>query len=93
MNDKVMVADALHAVNSSLASFGSMISQTENPNLRQTLVQMRNSAEQSQLDWYNLAREKQYYVPAKKATDDQVEHMKTMLNTMKKDTCTCKTSL
>ena len=86
MNEKIMVSDALHAINSSLSSLGSLIPQPENLQLRQTFQQMRNSTEQSQLDLYNIAREKQYYVPAKKATDSQVCEMKTMLNTMKADT-------
>lgn len=85
MKEKIMVSDTLHAINSSLSSLGSMISQTENLQLRQTLQQMRNSTEQSQLDLFNIARERQYYVPAKKASDSQVCEMKTMLNTMKED--------
>ena len=86
MKEKAMVSDALFSINACLASFGSMIPQTENIELRQSLQQMRNSKEQSQLDLFNIAREKQYYVPAKKATDSQVCEMKTMLNTMKADT-------
>ncbi len=86
MKEKVMVSDALNAINSSLSSLGSMIPQTENPQLRLVLQQMRNSAEQSQLDLYNIARERQYYVPAKQASDSQINEMKTMLGTMKADT-------
>ena len=41
MNEKIMVSDALHAINSSLSSLGSMIPQTENLQLRQTLQQIR----------------------------------------------------
>ena len=35
MKEKVMVADTLAGINASLASFGSMIPQTENEELRQ----------------------------------------------------------
>ena len=55
MEEKTMVSDALFSINACLASFGSMISQTENLELRQSLQQMRNSTEQSQLELYNIA--------------------------------------
>ena len=83
MKEKAMVSDALFSINACLASFGSMIPQTENIELRQSLQQMRNSTEQSQLELYNIARTKQYYVPAKHASDTEVSEMKTILESMK----------
>lgn len=83
MKEKAMVSDALFSINACLASFGSMIPQTENIELRQSLQQMRNSTEQSQLELYNIARTKQYYVPAKHASDTEVSEMKTTLESMK----------
>ena len=37
---------------------------------------MRNACEQSQEELYNIAREKSYYVPASKATAEEVAHVK-----------------
>lgn len=55
-----------------------MIAQTENPELKQTLKQFRNTCEQSQEELYKLAREKSYYVPAAKATQEEVDHVKSL---------------
>ena len=48
---------------------------------------MRNSTEQSQLELYNLARSKKYYVPAKHAPENEVVEMKTTLENMKCEKC------
>lgn len=79
MDDKTMVADTLVGVNGELKMFGDMISQTENKQLKQTLKQIRNECEMSQEKLYELARQKSYYVPAAKATDTEVEHVKSIL--------------
>ena len=46
MNEKVMVADTLAGINGELTRYGEMIPQTENPQLKQTLKQMRNQCVQ-----------------------------------------------
>ncbi len=79
MNEKTMVADALVGVNGELKMFGEMIPQTENAELKQCLKQIRNQCEMSQENLYKIAREKSYYVPAAKATDSEVEHVKSIL--------------
>ena len=79
MNEKTMVSDALTGVNSELKLFGDMIPQTENPELRQCLKQIRNECEMSQEKLYQIAREKSYYVPAAKATDQEISHVKNIL--------------
>lgn len=79
MDDKTMVADALVGVNGELKMFGDMIAQTENKELKQCLKQMRNQTEISQEELYQLAREKSYYIPAAKATQQEVEHVKSIL--------------
>lgn len=76
MNEKTMVADTLTGINGELVRFGEMIAQTENPQLKQTLKQFRNTCEQSQEELYQIAREKAYYVPASKATQEEIEHVK-----------------
>ena len=80
MNEKVMVADTLAGINGELTRYGEMIPQTENPQLKQTLKQMRNQCEMSQEKLYQVAREKSYYVPAEKATREEVEHVKSILS-------------
>lgn len=79
LNDKTMVSDTLVGVNSELKSMADYITQTENMQLKQTLKQFRNEQEMSQEKIYNLAREKGYYVPAAKASQEEVQHVKSIL--------------
>jgi spore coat protein CotF len=78
MEEKVMVADALKALNAQLGGYGSMIAQTENKELKQTLKQMRNQAEMSQEQLYTMAKEKGYYTPAQWANDDEILKVKNL---------------
>lgn len=80
MNEKTMVSDALVGVNGELKMFGDMIPQTENKELKQCLKQMRNDCEMSQEKLYQIAREKSYYVPAAKATQEEIMHVKNILS-------------
>ena len=77
-NEKTMVADTLAGINGELVRVGEMIPQTENKELKQTLKQFRNACEQSQEEIYQLAREKSYYVPAYKATQEEIDHVKSL---------------
>ena len=61
-----------------LVRFGEMIAQTENKELKQTLKQFRNACEQSQEELYQIAREKSYYVPAAKATQEEIDHVRSL---------------
>lgn len=79
LNDKTMVADTLVGVNGELTKFGDMIPQTENKELKQCFKQLRNECEMSQEKIYTLAREKSYYVPAEKATQQEIDHVKSIL--------------
>ena len=56
MDEKMMVNDTLTGINGELVRYGEMISQTENPQLKQTLKQMRNQCEMSQEEIYQIAR-------------------------------------
>lgn len=80
MDEKTMVSDTLVGINGELVRYGEMISQTENPQLKATLKQIRNQCEQSQEEIYQIARNKQYYVPAAKATREEIEHVKMILS-------------
>lgn len=79
MNEKAMVNDTLVGINGELKMFGDMIAQTENRELKQCLKQIRNQCEMSQEKLYQVAREKSYYVPAEKATQEEVDHVKAIL--------------
>lgn len=78
ITEKTMVADTLAGINGELVRYAEMIAQSENKELKQTLKQMRNACEQSQEELYQIAREKSYYVPAAKATQEEVDHVKTL---------------
>ena len=81
MEEKAMVADALVGVNGELKMFGDMIPQTEDKELKQCLKQIRNQCEMSQEKLYDAARERSYYVPAAKATQEEINHVKSILYT------------
>lgn len=76
MQEKIMVSDTLASINGELVRFGEMIPQTENKELKSALKQMRTTCEQSQEQLYEIAREKSYYVPAQKASQEEVDHVK-----------------
>ena len=82
MTEKTMVADTLVGINGELVRYGEMISQTENPQLKQMLKQMRNKCEMSQEEIYQIARAKSYYVPAEKASQEEITHVKSVLTQM-----------
>lgn len=75
-----MVADTLAGINGELTRYAGMIAQSENKELKSTLKQMRNACEQSQEELYQIAREKSYYVPAAKATDAEVAHVRDLFS-------------
>ena len=80
LNEKTMVADALAGVNGELTRFGEMIPRPENKELKQCLKQMRNACEMSQEKLCDLARERSYYVPAAKASQQEIEHVRSILS-------------
>ena len=78
LDEKTMVADALAGVNGELVRYGEMIPQTENKELKQCLKKIRNECEMSQEKLYQIARAKQYYVPAAQATAEEIAHVKAL---------------
>lgn len=76
MNEKTMTADALSQANSGLEHLGEMITQTQNQKLRQTLIRMRNAAEVSQYELYDLAAQHGYYQPAANADSDEIRQVR-----------------
>ena len=80
MQEKTMVSDALSGINASLESMGYMISQTANQQLRQTLIQMRNSSETSQYELYELAKNHGYYEPAAEAKEEEIKQVRSIFS-------------
>lgn len=80
MTDKTMVTDTLAGINGELVRYGEMIPQTENPQLKQALKQMRNQCEMSQEEIYQIARAKSYYVPSSWAKPEEVAHVRSVLS-------------
>ncbi len=78
IQEKIMVADTLAGINGELIRYAQMIPQTENTELKACLKQLRNACEQSQEELYQIARDKSYYVPASKATSEEVAHVKSL---------------
>lgn len=63
MTEKEIVTNAINNINSTLSFYTSAISQTENVELRSTLIQLRNQAEKSQYDLYRVAKKFHYDIP------------------------------
>lgn len=79
MQEQAMVTDALNSINAGLKSLGDMISQSEDMQLRQTLQQMRNEAETCQHELYTIATNKNYYQPAQKASQDEINDLRNVI--------------
>lgn len=78
MDEKTMINDTLSMINSSLTGYATIIAQSENVNLRQTLQQIRNNDETSQYDLYKLAEQKGFYKPAAMAPEVDVTNVKNL---------------
>lgn len=76
LQEKDMVSDYLSNLNSSLASYAQMIAQCNNQQLRNTLIQIRNSDEQKQWEVYQAAVQRNYYTPASQAEKQDVMEVK-----------------
>ena len=79
MDEKTMVNDILSGVKSDLTAYQTAISESENMGLRQTFQQIRNNDESFQYELFKIAQAKVYYKPAQKASQTEVETVKTEL--------------
>lgn len=79
MDEKIMVNDILAGVKSDLTAYQTAITEAENMNLRQTFQQIRNSDESFQFELFKVAQNKGYYKPAQKASNTEIETVKTEL--------------
>ncbi len=79
MKEKDMVNDLLTQINSSLTGYASVISQSSNPQFRQTIQQIRNNCETFQYDLYKLAEQKGFYKAAAQADQAEIMQVKSQL--------------
>ena len=79
MDEKTMVNDVLAGVKSELTTYQTVISETENMQLRQTIQQIRNSDESFQYELFKVAQTKGYYKPAQPATPTEIQTVKNEL--------------
>ncbi|WP_156291923.1 spore coat protein [Oceanobacillus salinisoli] len=80
LQEKDMVNDYLAGLNASLTGYATYISESNNEELRQTLIQLRNQDETRQRTLYNYALQKGYYQPAAPAAQEVVQQVKTQLS-------------
>ncbi|ARC86647.1 coat F domain protein [Clostridium argentinense CDC 2741] len=79
MQEKDIMNDYLSMIKSSLTGYATIISETDNQQLRQTLQQMRDSDEARQYKIYQAAKEKGYYKPAQPAKQEEINTVKSEL--------------
>ncbi len=79
MDEKTMVNDILSGVKSELTAYQTVISETENMQLRQTIQQIRNSDESFQYELFKIAQAKGYYKSAQPATATEIQTLKNEL--------------
>ncbi|WP_195619094.1 spore coat protein [Clostridium paraputrificum] len=80
MQEKEMISDYLAGLNASLAGYGGIIAQTENEQLRQQIITMRNADETRQYNLFKIAKEKGYYIPAQPATPEEIATVKQQMS-------------
>ncbi len=76
LQEKEMVNDILSTVKGSLICYANYIAESSNPQLRQTLQQMRNSDEQFQFQLFQIAEHKGFYKPASPANTQDIQEVK-----------------
>ena len=79
MDEKTMVNDILAGVKSELTTYQTVISETENMQLRQTIQQIRNGDESFQYELFKIAQTKGYYKPAAEATQQEISAVQSEL--------------
>ncbi|WP_251860172.1 spore coat protein [Clostridium sp. Marseille-Q2269] len=80
MQDKEMINDTLSMLKSSLTGYATAISETDNQQLRQEIQQMRNNCETKQYDYYKMAKQKGFYMPAGQASEQQIQEVKSQVS-------------
>ncbi len=76
MQEKEIVNDIVTMLKGSLNTYTTMISEASSEELRQTLLQLRNSCEESQKQFANIAMQKGYYQAAPPASQEDIQQVK-----------------
>lgn len=79
MKEKDMVLDVLSNTKASLGNYATVISECNDPALRNTFKQMRNGDETFQYDLYMAAASKGYYPTPAKADNSKLSEAKNKL--------------
>ncbi len=79
VDEKTMINDILENVKNELTTYQQVISETKNMQLRNTIQQIRNTAESFQYELFKIAETKGYYKTAESADQKQIEKVKTEL--------------
>ncbi|RLL43671.1 spore coat protein [Oceanobacillus piezotolerans] len=80
LQEKDMVNDYLAGLKASLTGYANYISEANNPQLRQTLIQLRDQDENRQKTLYDYALQHGYYQPAAPASQQVIQQTKTQLS-------------
>lgn len=80
LQEKDMVNDAINMTKLSINCYHSAIVECANQQLRNTLQQLRNEAEQFQYQLFQIAEQKGYYHPAPTAKADDIQQVKSGLS-------------
>jgi spore coat protein CotF len=77
--EREMILDALEATKTGAVGLTQAATETSNPALRQTILQMRNSCEQSQQQIGQIAQSKHFYMPAPPAPQQDISTISNFL--------------
>lgn len=81
LTEKDMVNDIINMCKSSISTYQTAIVECANQQLRNTLQQLRNEAEQFQYQLFQIAEQKGYYKPAPTANANDIHQVKSGLST------------
>ena len=76
MDERTMVNDILNDVKYQLIMYENVIVQTENMDLRQILIQIRNNEESFENELIKTAKIKNYYNSSEQATSIEIQKIK-----------------
>lgn len=79
MQERDIVNDLIVGTKASINAYTTAIQECSNQQLRSTLQNLRNEAEQFQYQLYQMAEQKGYYTPAPQANKNDVSQIKTSL--------------
>ncbi len=79
ITERDMVMDALEMVKHEIVDFTKAAEECSNQNVRQTMLQFRNQAEQLQVQLSQIATQRGWYIPSPQVDDAMVQQTKQQL--------------